>query len=192
MQRYFSPILCLLILLSGCVGLTPRLQKTISNTPNLNDHFVGLVIYDPAEDKFIIEQNADRYFTPASNTKLFTYYAGLKLLEDSLVGLAYTIKGDSLIFRGTGDPTLLHPKYPDQPVFEFLPDIKQPSLVIFGENDNLIPNRFLNPGFTKDVALKGHEKLPNSELVMLPNCGHFAQFEKSAEINESISKFLKQ
>ncbi len=80
----------------------------------------------------------------------------------------------------------------DQPVFEFLPDIKQPTLVIFGENDNLIPNRFLNPGFTREVAEKGNAQLPNSDLVMIPNCGHFAQFEKPAEINESISKFLKQ
>ena len=28
----------------------------------------------------------------------------------------------------------------DQPVYDFLPDIKQPALVVFGENDNLIPN----------------------------------------------------
>ena len=170
MQRYFSPILCLLILLSGCVGLTPRLQKTISNTPNLNDHFVGLVIYDPAEDKFIIEQNADRYFTPASNTKLFTYYAGLKLLEDSLVGLAYTIKGDSLIFRGTGDPTLLHPKYRDQPVFEFL---KSTEHKLYWLTDN-----FNEAGFGPGWSWDDYNYAFQPERSALPIYGNVVQFWK--------------
>ena len=28
----------------------------------------------------------------------------------------------------------------DQPIFDFMPQIKQPVLAIYGENDNLIPN----------------------------------------------------
>ncbi len=170
MQRYFSPILSLLILLSGCIGLTSRLQKTISQTPNLNDHFVGLVIYDPAEDKFIFEQNADRYFTPASNTKLFTYYAGLKLLEDSLVGLSYTIKGDSLIFRGTGDPTLLHPKYPDQPVFELL---KASDYDLYWLADN-----FNEAGFGPGWSWDDYNYAFQPERSALPIYGNMVQFWK--------------
>lgn len=78
----------------------------------------------------------------------------------------------------------------DQPIFQFLPEIKQPVLAIFGANDNLIPNRYLNPGRTQDVALKGIEKMTNGTLVMLDNTGHFAQFEKPDAVNAEIKAFL--
>ncbi|HAH59113.1 MAG: alpha/beta hydrolase [Lentimicrobiaceae bacterium] len=78
----------------------------------------------------------------------------------------------------------------DEPVLDVLPNIKQPALIIFGENDNLIPNRFLNPGKTSKVAQVGKERLPNSKLVMIPKAGHFVQFEKSGEVNNAIKAFL--
>lgn len=79
----------------------------------------------------------------------------------------------------------------DEPVLELLPQIKQPVLIIFGENDNLIPNRFLNPGKTSKVARIGKDKIPNSELLMIPKAGHFVQFEKPVEVNQAIAAFLK-
>lgn len=79
----------------------------------------------------------------------------------------------------------------DEPVLELLTQINQPALIIFGENDNLIPNRFLNPGKTRKVAQVGKDKLPNSELLMVPKAGHFVQFEKPNEVNNAIAKFLK-
>ena len=79
----------------------------------------------------------------------------------------------------------------DQPVIDFLHKIEQPVLILFGEHDQLIPNRYLNPGFTKEIALKGHNKLPNSKLVMIEDCGHFAQYEKPEVVNDAIRDFLK-
>lgn len=79
----------------------------------------------------------------------------------------------------------------DQPVFEFLEDIRQPTLVVFGENDNLIPNRFLNPGFTEVIAKQGVDKIPNAQLKMISKCGHFAQFEKADQVNSEIRNFIQ-
>lgn len=79
----------------------------------------------------------------------------------------------------------------DEPLLDLLPQIKQPTLIIFGEKDNLIPNRFLNPGKTCKVAQVGKDKIPNSKLVMVPKAGHFVQFEKPIEVNTAISIFLK-
>lgn len=79
----------------------------------------------------------------------------------------------------------------DEPVLDYLENIKIPVLIIFGENDNLIPNRFLNPGFTKNIAETGHSKLPNSTLVMLPKTGHFLQFENPEGFNKAVREFLK-
>lgn len=79
----------------------------------------------------------------------------------------------------------------DQPVYEFLPQIKQTTLTFFGAEDNLIPNRFLNGGKTEKYATDGNSRLPNSKLVMLEKTGHFAQFEKADQVNAEIKEFLK-
>lgn len=79
----------------------------------------------------------------------------------------------------------------DEPVLPHLGKITQPTLIIFGENDNLIPNRFLNPGFTIKIAEAGHEEIRNSQLVMLPKTGHFAQFENPDGFNNAVLEFIK-
>lgn len=79
----------------------------------------------------------------------------------------------------------------DQPVIDHLHKIKQRTLIIFGEHDQLIPNRYLNPGFSREVAEKGHKRLKKSELIMIDKCGHFAQFEKPEEVNSAIRNFLR-
>ena len=78
----------------------------------------------------------------------------------------------------------------DYPVYDRLDEISQPTLVLFGENDNLIPNRFLHGGFTEDVAQRGMSKLNNGKLVMMSECGHFVQFEKAEETNQAVVDFL--
>lgn len=76
------------------------------------------------------------------------------------------------------------------PVFEFLPDLKARTLVIFGKYDNLIPNRFLNPGTTREVAEQGTAQIPNAELELVDKAGHFVHFEQSEWVNKRILDFL--
>ncbi len=79
----------------------------------------------------------------------------------------------------------------DSPVFDFLPSVRQKTLCVFGTNDNLIPNRYLNGGFTEKYAKMGAEKMPDCTLHMLNKAGHFVMFEKPAEVNQLIRGFLK-
>lgn len=79
----------------------------------------------------------------------------------------------------------------DQPVIDFLDKIKQPTLIFFGENDNLIPNSALNPGLTVDIAKAGAAKIPNNKLIIVPKCGHFMQFEKPQVFNKEVADFLR-
>jgi len=80
----------------------------------------------------------------------------------------------------------------DEPVFDRLGDIDQSTLVIFGEKDGLIPNPYLHGGYTYDIAQDGIDQLPNANLIMMPDCGHFVQFEKATETNGAIFEFLKK
>lgn len=79
----------------------------------------------------------------------------------------------------------------DQPMAAQLEKIKHPTLIIFGKYDNLIPNRFLNPGTTEKIARIGAEKIPDNKLVMVPKAGHFVQFEKADVFNQEVIKFMQ-
>lgn len=78
----------------------------------------------------------------------------------------------------------------DEPVLDELKNVKQKTLILFGENDGLIPNSYLHGGFTKDIASFGHSQIPNSDLVMVPKCGHMMPFEKADIVNKEILKFM--
>lgn len=80
----------------------------------------------------------------------------------------------------------------DEPVFQKLPQITQRTLVVFGEDDALIPHPVLHTTLrTVDIANEGAVKLPDALLCFIPECGHFLQFEKPIETNELISDFLR-
>lgn len=78
-----------------------------------------------------------------------------------------------------------------EPVIDKLSEIKVPTLIFFGENDMLIPNRYLNPGKTSKIAEYGHQQIPDSKLVMIPKCGHFLMFEKPEIVIENMTEFMK-
>jgi D-alanyl-D-alanine carboxypeptidase/D-alanyl-D-alanine-endopeptidase (penicillin-binding protein 4) len=85
-----------------------KIRKLFKHSLIVKDHFTGFALYDMDAKKMIYELNSDKYFTPASNTKLFTFYTCLKMLGDSIPALKYVTQNDSLIFWGTGDPAFLH------------------------------------------------------------------------------------
>lgn len=81
----------------------------------------------------------------------------------------------------------------DEPVFERLPKVTLPTLIIYGENDMLIPNRFLHPAMTTaQVAALARERIAGSQMLPAPNAGHFVQWEADAFVNEAIIDFLNK
>ena len=113
----------LLFLLASC-SVSRQISKQaegLLNDSAVSKGFTGISIYEPFTGKYWYNYNATKYFTPASNTKLFSLYAGMKYLGDSLAGLKYqyAVGGGINIFP-TADPTFLHPDFEHQTVLDFL------------------------------------------------------------------------
>jgi pimeloyl-ACP methyl ester carboxylesterase/putative sterol carrier protein len=70
---------------------------------------------------------------------------------------------------------------PPRPFWAWMGRIHVPALVIWGEEDRLVPVR---------LAYKLAEALPLAELVVLPRVGHVPQFEAPEETSGTILRFL--
>lgn len=101
-----------------------ELQMQISNHIRsyraFRNGFSGFELYDLSSDTVIFNMNEYKYFTSASNTKLFTLFACLKTCKDSCAAFKYIESDTSFTFWGTADPTLLHPYFEDSTIVHFL------------------------------------------------------------------------
>lgn len=116
--------ICILSLCLVSCSLQKKIDKVatrdIIKDKSLTAAHVGICIYEPSTNKYWYNYQADKYFVPASNTKLFTLYAGMKFLGDSIDGIHYQETKDAIYLQPTGDPTFLHPDFLNQPVVKWL------------------------------------------------------------------------
>jgi D-alanyl-D-alanine carboxypeptidase/D-alanyl-D-alanine-endopeptidase (penicillin-binding protein 4) len=143
-------ILLLVLLLSAIAGnaqhtaISRWAAAEILNNAPLKDAHTGICIYEPATGRYWYQYQDDKYFTPASNTKIFSLYTGLKFLGDSLPAARYYENDTAIFVKGTGDPSFLHPDYTYQPLLELLQKTrKQVYLVPTGN-----ANRRYGPGWS--------------------------------------------
>jgi pimeloyl-ACP methyl ester carboxylesterase len=64
-----------------------------------------------------------------------------------------------------------------------LPQLKMPVLIVWGDADRILP---LELGETM------HRLVPQSELVVIPGCGHLAPVQCSAQIGPKVVEFVKR
>jgi D-alanyl-D-alanine carboxypeptidase/D-alanyl-D-alanine-endopeptidase (penicillin-binding protein 4) len=137
--------MALCILLSGCKSA--YIKKSLTRSSDSLRHHTGFVLYDPIKKKNLVSISGDKYFTPASNTKIFTLYAGLKILGDSVPALRWISRNDSLIFWGTGDPSILYSEvYQNGRVLNFL-QIRSEKLFFSSTN---FQEKVYGPGWSWD------------------------------------------
>jgi pimeloyl-ACP methyl ester carboxylesterase len=68
--------------------------------------------------------------------------------------------------------------------------VKAPTLIVFGEEDKLIPNPFMHAGFPRGVFEAGARAIPGARLAGLPGCGHAVQLDCPREYGEAVTAFL--
>ena len=66
---------------------------------------------------------------------------------------------------------------------EEVSQIKQPTLLVWGNNDNITP---------PFVGQEFHKLIPNSELHFIDKCGHAPMMERPEEFNGILHKFLRK
>ncbi|MCE2611769.1 D-alanyl-D-alanine carboxypeptidase [Flavobacteriaceae bacterium D16] len=148
------------------------------------NQFTGILILDPEKQDTLLSRNHDKYFTPASNTKLFTFYTALQLLPEQVPVVNYAYQGDTLIISGTGDPTQFHPYFQDSTLFHFIKKhngpiaIKHPS---FEDNP-------LGAGW----AWEDFDQYYSAERSALPLYGNVVRLIKEDSLRVTPSLFREQ
>lgn len=143
-----SVIFFTVVFLASCSPVRKLgLKKAFEITGTKFQDHTGFMLYDLDKKKSVYEYNASKYFTPASNTKIFTFYTSLRILGDSIPALKYLVRNDSLIFWGTGDPSFLYKyTFDNGRVYNFLKSVKEP---LYFSNSNFFDEHF-GPGWAWD------------------------------------------
>lgn len=185
-------ILIISIFSSAHLFAQKELIDTHLNSDFYATQFTGFYLYDPATKTEIYNYNGNKYFIPASNTKIFTLYTAMKMLNDSIPAFKYQFVGDELHIEGTGDPTFLHPKYKNNKAVDFLKN--NGTKIVFHWN-NFDEESFL-PGWTWDDFRKDYSpersQFPiNENMVSISKIGTAIKtfpiyFEGLTEIKEAI------
>jgi len=71
-----------------------------------------------------------------------------------------------------------------------LGSVAAPTLIVYGTDDQLIPNPFMHGGHTRDVMEYGHRGIPGSRVAPLAGCGHSVQLDCPKEYNAAVAAFL--
>ena len=155
-------------------GQKRRVVNQIKEAESKLNYHSGFVLFDPQANKTLIDYQGDRYFTPASNTKIFTLYTSMKILGDSIPGLYTYEKNDSLYLWGTGDPSLLYENVTSSNVVSFLQ--KQNSNKNLFLSDGHFYDDHFGPGWSWDDYIYAFQV----EKAALPVFGNYYRVNKTS------------
>src|SRR5262245_60680686 len=82
---------------------------------------------------------------------------------------------------GTREATIVRNKIRDKPIRNDIPNIKTPTLILWGENDRTIP---------VEAAYAFHAAIAGSKLIVYPKTGHVPQEELADESAADVRAFL--
>lgn len=72
-----------------------------------------------------------------------------------------------------------------------LEQVKAPTIILYGDRDELIPNPYMHGGFTSSIMKQGHARIAGSKLVGISGCGHTLQMDCPEAYNHAVLAFLR-
>ncbi len=172
-----------IILLCGCKSsyISKNLTNNFKNTFYKNQ-FTGFFVYNPNTKDTVFNYNADKFFTPASNTKIFTLYTALQFLPQQIPSFKYTIEEDTITILGTGDPAFLHSFFNDSTALKMAKNYKKVNLIL----NNLQDEKF-GPGW----AWEDYDTYFSPERTSFPMYGNVLNITNIDSL-QSIPSVLMQ
>ena len=169
-------------MLTSC-SITHKINRNFKKEAKVNSSFKGFVLYNPSTKEELIKYNGQKYFTPASNTKLFTFYTAYKALQDSVTSLAYYKTKDSLIIKGTADPSFLYGTDSTK-VIDFLQKETAPIYLL----DEAIKETAYGSGWAWD----DYQYYYMPEKNLFPIYGNIVKFSMTDSLVSSTPSYFKQ
>lgn len=157
-------------------------DQFVSSSILPNIHF-GFSLYDLDSNKYVFGIKENQHFTPASNTKVFTLFSSLKNLGDSIPGIQYIERGDSLIFWGTGDPTFLHPKLDSRLVYDFLKNSKEKLFYV--------PQKSSEPAYRNGWSIEDYQESFQPDISTFPIYGNVVTFKADSSTVQVIPSYFQ-
>jgi len=163
--------------------ISKKALSSMLNNPDLASAHIGISIFDPVAKKYLYNYQGDKNFIPASNTKLFTLYAGMKHLGDSLIAARYKVEDGTLMLQAAGDPTFLHPDFKNQPLLTFLQQKEM--------NEISINTDFASESFGRGWAWDDFQDEYMAERDPFPMYGNLATVTFNGDSLQTIPKVLR-
>ncbi len=105
-------------------SMQQKLQKAanqnILEAGNLSGAHIGIHVYDPASNASLFSYQSNKYFVPASNTKIVTCFSAMQYLGDSVLAAQIASTDSGMHVYASGDPTFLQPEYATHPLLNVL------------------------------------------------------------------------
>ncbi len=186
LKRFFC-YLFIFSLLTSCASASKsalrRKSSAILKQEAFQNHFTGIMVLDPERLDTLLAINHNKYYTPASNTKLFTFYSALQLLPDRIPVIRYALQGDTLVIAGTGDPTQFHTHFRDSTLYHFLVAHQGPIAVYH--------DHFMEDAFGPGWAWEDYDGAFAPERSALPLFGNVVQLSLEDSLKVVPSFFDK-
>lgn len=140
---------------------------TLSGSSGLYESAMGNSYPKRGDYEFIKRKTQDTFYSPdsASQELIDEIY---NTVNDRGKALRIVMISKSAIRHYLGDE---------------LDQIKAPTLIIWGKNDNVTP---------PEVGEKFHELIPHSKLVWVDECGHAPMMEHPVQFNTILEEFLNE
>ncbi|MFH4965921.1 D-alanyl-D-alanine carboxypeptidase [Gaetbulibacter sp. M235] len=198
----FRKLLLLTLFISALFSCkSAYISKNITKSFNdsfYNNQFTGLLVYNPKTHDTVFKYNADKYFTPASNTKIFTLYTALHTLPEQIPAFKYTIQNDTITILGTGNPAFLHTFFNDSTALKMAKNYKKVNLVLNNLSDDKFgpgwawedyytyfsPERTSFPMYGNVVTISNNDSLQSTPSILKEDI-QFSENEKHRSYNEN-------
>lgn len=182
LQRNSLLSLLIIFLLLGCASKKAFIKQNLQKAEDAK-YLVGFELFDPEKNKVLYSKNTHTYFNPASNTKIFTLYTSLQILQDSIPAFHYQKQNDTLFLKPTGDPTFLHPDFSSEKTLDFLQSNDYSVLAV-------IPNLFVDDTYGPGWAWEDYAYAFMPERTAMPLYGNVTTifYDDSLVIKPAVFK----